>query len=202
MEQRRLRVLDRRGWRRIITDQMSNLDVPSSDLLKTLQWHINRTDVQRSASWSRAGSVLSANALVVAGATVLARSSSQTNVAIVGATLLPFVAALLPTYEASTVIAGPRSFGRRLTNLGTPPSILYSMIDTPSMGENLETFKALIRSRSASDEIDGAICELWRLGLLHEARSRHLHRATRWFILAIPLLALSIIVEFAVSVFS
>jgi hypothetical protein len=90
------------------------------ELVELLRWHILRADSQRGGMWTRAAAVLSADALVIAGAAVLVSAANKAAWWSLLTAALPLVAAMISVYEASNVIGGVPDWGRTFAEKDSP----------------------------------------------------------------------------------
>jgi hypothetical protein len=81
-------------------------------LIDVMRWHIVRADGQRQGLWMRAAALLSADALVIAGTTVLASAVSKAAWWSLATTALPLAATMISIFEAISVIGGVRNWGQ------------------------------------------------------------------------------------------
>jgi hypothetical protein len=168
--------------------------------LDAVHWHLAREDGQRAAVSTRAGAVLSANALVVAG-TALALSLKGTRSLSPGV----FVAALgtlvlvagSVTYATQALVMLRRT-ERRFSEPRSDASMLYNLSGISRRWPAFEEFRAMMMDQSPERQLRAALDELWRLSHLHRYRYLKLRRAT-WLLLASVCLLLATVVLAAVS---
>lgn len=162
------------------------------ETVEVIRWHILRADGQRSGMWTRAATVLSADALVIAGAAVLVSVASKAAWWSLVTAALPLAAAMISVYEASNVIGGVQDWGRTFTEENSPAPMFYSLPDTVKALRTYDQFRSNITGRSIESEVDDAASELWRISVLHRMRLRQLRRSIRWLQISLPLLILSV----------
>lgn len=163
----------------------------AKELIGVIRWHIVRADTQRGGLWTRAAAVLSADALVIAGAAVLASSVSNAAWWSVATAVLPIAAAMVSIFEVINMINGIRNWGAKFAEQNSPAPLLYSLPETVRNLRTYENFRATVVNRSAERELTDAMSELWRISVLHLERLHQLRRSTRWLQLSLPLLILS-----------
>jgi hypothetical protein len=168
--------------------------------LDAVHWHLAREDGQRAAVSTRAGAVLSTNALVVAG-TALAFSLKGTR----ALSLVVFLAALgtlvlvagSVTYATQALVMLRRT-ERRFTEPRSDASTLYNLSGINRRWPAFEEFRAAMMDQSPEQQLQGALDELWRISHLHRYRYLKLRRAT-WLLLAAICLLLATLALAAVS---
>ncbi len=163
---------------------------PSLDIV---HWHLMREDAQRTAISVRAGTVLSANTLVVAG-TALAFSLKKTEPLSLWV-FLPAIGALVlvggSVVYAAQALVMLRSTERRFTQPRTPASTVYSLSRISRTWTTFEDFRTAVVDLSPEQQLRGALDELWRVSQLHSYRYRRFRTATWLLLLAIAMLLIS-----------
>ena len=162
------------------------------ELVELLRWHILRADSQRGGMWTRAAAVLSADALVIAGAAVLVSAANKAAWWSLLTAALPLVAAMISVYEASNVIGGVRDWGRTFAEKDSPTPMFYSLPETVKSLITYDQFRSALTGRSIEGELEDAASELWRISVLHRVRLHQLRRSMRWLQASLPLLILSV----------
>lgn len=157
-----------------------------------MHWHMLRGDGLRSSLASRAGSVLSTNALIVASiALALGMRSQRPGSAVLASSLVTLTCIGISVVNASMALITVRRWRRQFTATGTKP-FLYSYA---GMHGDFEEFKSKLRSLAPEDVLELALVELWRCGNLYNYRYRRLRRALGWLLAAIILLFITIAVS-------
>ena len=162
-----------------------NLD----EQLERAHWHILRSDSLRASVASRAGTLLSTNALVIAGAALalgLKSHKPDTVVTILAIATLGCVAVSVmnASLAAVTIRRWARQFAKNKEHLGHigPP---YSFAEIDSTTSTFEDFKRRMANQSVDRLLEEALGELWRCGLLHCYRYAKLRIALRWLLAAL-----------------
>ena len=137
------------------------------EIVEVLRWHILRADSQRGGFWTRAATVLSADALVIAGAAVLVSVASKAAWWSLITAALPLAAAMVSVYEASNVIGGVQDWGRTFPEKGSPAPMFYSLPETVKILGTYGQFRSAIADRSIESEAEDAASELWRISVRH-----------------------------------
>lgn len=153
--------------------------------LDAVHWHLVREDSQRAAVSTRAGAVLSADALVVAG-TALALSLKGPR----SLSLWVFLTALgTLLLVASSVIYGTQALvmlrrtERSFSEPRSDSSTLYALSGISHRWPTFEQFRAAMMDQAPEQQLRGALDELWRVSHLHRYRYLKLRRAA-WLLLA------------------
>jgi hypothetical protein len=169
-----------------------NLD----DELDRVKWHILRTDSLRASVCARAGTVLSTNALVIAGiALAFGLKGHKPGLLI----LIPAVAALgcvaVSVVNASLALVTIRRWPRQFPQHKADPGPPYSLAEIDASALAFEDFRQRMLDQSTEQILEEALIELWRCGLLHSYRYARLRVALRWLLAAICLLAFAITIS-------
>ncbi|MFG1792489.1 hypothetical protein [Nocardia sp. NPDC049149] len=172
-----------------------SVDRPRGLNLDSVHWHLVREDAQRASISTRAGAVLSTNALVVAG-TALAislKGSRPLNPAV----FVPALCTLL--FVAASVVYATRALVMlRQTEVGfveprSGASMFYNLSGISRHWPTFEDFRAAAMNQSPEQQLRGALDELWRVSHLHLYRYLKLRRAA-WLLLAsIGLLVVTVV---------
>ncbi len=166
---------------------------PRGLTLEMVRWHLNREDQIRTTVWTRAGAVLSTNALVVAG-TALAFS--------VEGTKHPSVAVLCTAFGALLAVAGSVIFASlalvTMRNWPVLPidndaSILHAYPYVREHWTTFEDFRESVMNLSPEQQVRGALVELWKTTNLHRYQYFKLRVAMRCLISAIGFLQATVI---------
>ena len=161
--------------------------------LERVHWHIKRGDSLRASVASRAGTLLSTNALVVAGIALAFGLRSHKPgivvtilaIAALGCVAVSVMSAAMATM---TIVSWRRQFPRHQEYGGTP----YSFVEIDSGAQTFEDFRQRMANWSAQQALDEATAELWQCGILHRYRYLKLRVALRWLLGALCLLLAAI----------
>ncbi|MFF2555117.1 hypothetical protein ACFVUS_29220 [Nocardia sp. NPDC058058] len=163
--------------------------------IEAVHWHLAREDAQRAAVSTRAGAILSANTLVIAG-TALAFSLKGTRPLSIWV-FAPALGALVlvggSVVCATQALVMLRSSERRFSQPRTAASTLYSLSRISREWPTFEGFRAAMVDQSPEQQLRGALDELWRHSHLHLFRYRRLRQATWLLLLAISVLLVTVI---------
>lgn len=158
--------------------------------LQRVHWHILRGDSLRAGVASRAGTLLSTNALVVAGiALALGLKNHKPGVVVtilaIAALSCVAVSVMHAALATMTIRRWSRQFRRHArSTVGSP----YSFIEIDSGAQTFEQFSQRISSQGAEQILTDAVAELWQCGVLHRYRYIKLRIALRWLLAALCLL--------------
>jgi hypothetical protein len=157
--------------------------------IRFVQWHLNRYDLLRGSTASRAGAVLSAGAILSAGNAVILsqiltgspstlRPWSQVLTSV--ATLISMTLIVLSLFHASNVLVTRRSSRRMFDRNGNlPVSMLFNGTDTVEHITSFTDFSAVVRQQSYGEMLAAAEVELWIGMKQHRQRYVELRRAVR-----------------------
>jgi hypothetical protein len=164
-----------------------------SQQLEVIHWHILRGDNLRAAVATRAGAVLSTNALVVAG-TALAFGLRNHRPDAIGLTLalVALGAATVSIMSASLALTTLRTWEQHFRGDEAPIAFPYSYAELEGNRGAFEDFKLRTLSIPPDQQLDNALAELWRCGRLHSYRYHKLRVAMRWLLVALLFLMLTI----------
>lgn len=161
--------------------------------LDLVHWHMLRGDNLRAGLASRAGTLLSTDALIVAGVTLaLGLRNQHANYAVVAASLVTLVCVAVSVINASLVLMSVRRWQQHFGGTKAPQPFLYSYT---GMHGSYEDFKAKMLSQSQERLLEYALVELWRCGRLHTYRYAKLRRAVRWLLAALAFLFITIAIS-------
>ncbi|MFF0868462.1 hypothetical protein ACFYUV_42360 [Nonomuraea sp. NPDC003560] len=153
--------------------------------LNLAQWHLTRSDQLRLGLISRAGGILSANALVVTGVVFISGLNSSSISPITGTFALASLAAIAySTISAVGVFTGSRSIRRISLERDARAPIAFSYSDTISQISSAKDFRDAFTKQTAAETLDAAALELWRCICVHHARTKKLGSATRWMLVS------------------
>jgi hypothetical protein len=159
--------------------------------LDHIHWQLLRGDGLRGSLASRAGSVLSTDALIVAGvALALGFRGQRPNPAVLAAALVTFACVAVSVVNASMALMSVRRWHKQFGRPDKPGWFLYSYIGIASL--SFEEFKKRALSLSQNDLLELALAELWREAVLHGYRYRKLRLAVRWLLIALGVLLATI----------
>ncbi|WP_280409645.1 hypothetical protein [Nocardia brasiliensis] len=152
--------------------------------LDAVRWHIGREDQLRAAVSTRAGAVLSTNALVIAG-TALSfsfRDARRPNLTMLCTTLgaLLFVAGSV--IFASMALITLRRTDRQFFGPREDASAVYYYTGISDQWSTFDAFRESVMNQSQEQQFRGALVELWRAANLHRYRYRKL-RTAAWLLL-------------------
>lgn len=171
---------------------------PVEEQLSRVPWHILREDSLRASVAARAGTLLSTNALVVAGiALALGLGSRRPSAVVIAGTIATFACVFGSVTSAALATVSVFQWDRQYPGQAGSPGTVYSPIEH---GNGAATFEEFMRQRAAEFPervLNEALRELWNCTQLHRNRYQWLRRALRWLLAA--LLCLLITVGLAVS---
>jgi len=161
--------------------------------LSRLHWHIIRSDSLRGSVASRAGILLSTNALVITGITLaLGWSSRRPGTLLVTGVLMTFVSIGFSIINAALANVTIHRRRRRSPDQGVRPASVYSFVDY-SGSETFEEFEQLITSQTPEETLQEALRELWSCRHLHRYRYARLRHALRWLLAALATLLITVV---------
>lgn len=154
--------------------------------IASARWHTLRYDALRASLASRATFVVSVNAIVVAGTSLLFNQARPVDlaggrvafaVASVGAAVT-LLYSVLSVARAIGVLAERRHW--RTLFGDDPPSIaFYQHTDTFRRLSTYQAFEAEFKGQSREDELQSAVANLWVIMRMHQHRYGYLRRAVR-----------------------
>jgi hypothetical protein len=164
------------------------------DKLTLVQWNIARYDQIRSSTGSRASLLVSANALLLTGATILFSNYNNIErptgcwqsfvttafIVALGATL---VFTLLSVWFCVGAISAykTRKTSRRIFRDKMPSRFIFNWGDTLRLGAGYENFWTKMQGLTRSDALNAASAELWSAIYQHSKRHGHLRKGIRLF---------------------
>ena len=165
---------------------------PVEEQLSRVHWHILRGDSLRSTVAARAGTLLSTNALVVAGiALAVGSGNHRPSVIVIVATLVTFVCVFGSVTSAVLAMVSTFRWSRQFPDEAASSGTIYSFVDS-SGARTFEDFKQQRATESAEKILDDALRELWRISQLHRDRYRWLRRGHRWLFVALMWLLITV----------
>lgn len=159
--------------------------------LDMIRWHLSRSDAQRSGLWTRAGAVLTADTLVIAGAALMLTLGTRSSGGSLVAALVALVFVLMSTVEIMRVIAAVWEWRRSFPAADSPTPLLFCMLDTVRASTGFADFKEKAAAQTLKEQVDAGMSELWRISVLHTKRIYQLRRAARWLMLSVISLVIS-----------
>jgi hypothetical protein len=157
-------------------------DVPSTDLLEYLRWHIDRYDRIRSSTSARASILLSANSVLLAGVAILANLFTRAAIIdspfymtiifliLTGITLILILTSVLNCISAIAA----RKTVRAMHADEIPSRFLFNRGDTIRSVDGYSSFVAKVTSHATESAIGNAAAELWTDIVQHSRRHRYL----------------------------
>jgi hypothetical protein len=163
--------------------------------LELVNWHVLRGDGLRAGLASRAGTLLSTDALIVAGvALAVGLKSPHVGYAVLATSVATLACAGVSVVNASLVLVTVRRWKHKFVDTGAPEPFLYSYTGIEEHGD-FEEFRARLLGTSRERLLDHALTELWRSGTLHDYRYRKLRQAMKWLLAAIMLLFITLTIS-------
>jgi hypothetical protein len=142
---------------------------------------------------TRAGAVLSTNALVVAGiALAFGFRDRQPDAVGLALALGDLGAATFSVVNASLALTTLRTWERQFRDDDAPVAFPYSYAQLEDSRGTFEEFKQRTLSLPPEQQLNNALAELWRCGRLHAYRYNKLRIAMRWLLAALLLLMLTV----------
>ena len=183
------------GWQHRL---VSASDQPRSKVeqqLDLVNWHILRGDGLRTGLAGRAGTLLSTDALIVAGvALAVGLRSPRAGYAVLATSVATLACVGVSVLNASLVLVTVRRWRDQFPGTGAPEPFLYSYTGIEE-GGSFEEFKARLLATSREGLLEHALTELWRSGTLHDYRYRKLRLAMKWLLAAILLLFITLTIS-------
>ncbi|TYK44059.1 hypothetical protein [Actinomadura decatromicini] len=156
--------------------------------LEALHWHIVRCDHLRAGVASRAGAVLSTNALVIAGTTlVLSLRDQKPDALLVAIALASLGCVAFSVGGAALALISLRSWRPQSRDQGTATSFLYCYVEADEVTNTFETFKHRALTASSDELLEFALVELWRCCRLYRYRYKRLRIAVCLLLAALVL---------------
>jgi hypothetical protein len=164
------------------------------DKLTLVQWNIARYDQIRSSTGSRASLLVSANALLLTGATILFSTyndieqpagwwQSFVTTAFIVALGVTFIFTLLSVWFCVGAISAykTRKTSRRVFREKLPSRFIFNWGDTLRLGAGYENFWTKMQGLTRSDALNSASAELWSAIYQHSKRHGQLRKGIRLF---------------------
>lgn len=167
--------------------------------LDDVKWHLTRYDALRVSLASRGALILSADALIAAGSTVLAgQRISQMGSFNVAATLIS-VASLLSVGTSVTFAAGAiinvRPW-RSSHKEHLPRSILFDASDTVAVIRSFEDFEQIFLATDDEMALRSAIVNLWKCITSYKHRYARLRKALQFLFAGLWIFLLGVALQF------
>lgn len=159
---------------------------PAEEQLETVHWHLLRSDHLRSGVASRAGTLLSTNALVVAGiALAFSLRSQRPGAVVIVIAMAALGCVVISVGSAALALVTVRSWPRQFRDHMTPTAFLYCYAESSRTSKTFEAFKHRVIAASPDELLEFALAELWRCGRLHEYRYGKIRVAMFWLVAAL-----------------
>ncbi|KJY25454.1 hypothetical protein [Streptomyces sp. NRRL S-495] len=153
------------------------------DRLHLAQWRLVRADGLRLGLVNRAGTLLSANALVMTGVVFASgATSSDVSPAIGAVGLVALVVSACSAALAASVLTGSGKLPALAQPLDSVVPIAFSYGDTVKAFSSPEHFRAGLAAQTVEAAADAAALELWRCISVHQLRARRMRRATQYLL--------------------
>lgn len=166
--------------------------------LSRVHWHILREDSLRASVAARAGTLLSTNALVVAGiALAIGLRDRPAGAVVITGTVATFACVFGSVTSAVLATVSLFPWDRRYRGQANSRGTVYCPIEHGSGAATFEDFMQQRATESPERVLNEALRELWQCTQLHFDRYQWLRRGLRWLLAA--LLCLLITVGLAVS---
>ncbi|MFB8242877.1 hypothetical protein ACFC58_40715 [Kitasatospora purpeofusca] len=151
--------------------------------MQLAQWHLVRADALRLGLVNRAGTLLSANAIVMTGVVFASGATASDVSPVIGAVgLVALVVSACSAALAASVLTG----SGKLPTLSQPPDavvpVAFSYGDTVKAFASPEEFRAGLSAQTVEAAADAAALELWRCISVHQLRARRMRRATQYLV--------------------
>ena len=137
---------------------------PVEEQLSRVHWHILRGDSLRGTIASRAGTLLSTNALVVAGiALAVGWGNHRPGVIVIVATVVTFACVFGSVTSAVLATVSLFHWDRQFPDQAGSTGTIYGFVEHGSGAETFEDFKQQRATESGEQILDGALRELWQI---------------------------------------
>ncbi|GLY88419.1 hypothetical protein [Actinoallomurus iriomotensis] len=162
--------------------ERSESDTDLEKHLDSIHWFMERGDKQRASLAARAGTLVSANTLIVAGVAAFSTYHKPSVETIVGL-LIVLLFILVSTFSAIRVLLNVREFAR-FNEEGLPSTLTYNSKFTLDRAKSYQEFRELFMTQTLEERVDSALVELWRNLRIQQFRYSWLRIAITWFTLA------------------
>jgi hypothetical protein len=159
--------------------------------LELAHWHLLRSDQLRASVAARAGSLMSANTLVVGGIAIILTLRGKPGLLAMIGSLLALLCVAVSTVAASMALITLRRWHVHFTERSWRKSFIYNSVN-PQGVNTVDDFKERFHRESDRDRLDDALNELWRCGILHGYRYRRLRLASQALLAGIIFLLLGV----------
>ena len=179
----------------------SRASISSGQRLEDVKWHLIRYDNLRISLASRGGLVLSADALIAAGATVLVgqRISQRGGIAMTTAVAIIGVLSLLcvgvSVTFAARAIANIRPW-RSVIEDDASQSIFFDASDTAVTVKSLQDFEYLLHDVDEDTVLRYAIIDLWKCIRAYRSRYNRLRMSLRFLLIALWIFLSAVVLQF------
>ena len=168
--------------------------------LDLVRWHLDRYDRLRGSVAGRAAMVLSANALLLAGATFLLRTLPvpaegvvrTLKVCVASATLPILVLVAVSVAFGLNAVVSPKKTSRQLFGAAIPNRFVFIHRDTVETCKDYRSFAEEFLAQSTEETLESAQATLWTVIKQHHLRYKNLRRAVRTLALSVPLFLLAV----------
>jgi hypothetical protein len=164
------------------------------EALDLVKWNITRYDQIRASTASRASLLVSANALLLAGTTLLLNgydiSDAHKNWKQHAITIC-FALAVVTTFTSIAIsiwycVGAVSAYKRRRTSRQVfrnklPSRFIFNWGDTLRTSEDFQAFLSTLRSSTSEDTLKAASAELWSVIYQHSTKHRSLRMGIRFF---------------------
>ncbi|TKK86462.1 hypothetical protein FDA94_21855 [Herbidospora galbida] len=156
--------------------------------LELVMWMINRYDLLRSSTASRATLLVSANTFLLTGTALLltvygnARPNepSWLSIAFIGFFFATISAILASIWDCVSAIAAQKT-SRSVTPSAIPSRFAFNWGDTLKEVSTFSDFSTRLTEANLQDKLGFAVSELWTAINQHKRKHRHLRRGVRLF---------------------
>jgi hypothetical protein len=161
--------------------------------LSRVHWHILREDSLRASVAARAGTLLSTNALVVAGiALAVGLSGRRAGALVITGTVATFACVFGSVTSAVLATVSLFPWDRRYPDQANMRGTVYCPIEHGSGAATFEDFMQQRATESPERVLNEALRELWQCTQLHCDRYRWLRGGLRWLLAALFCLLITV----------
>lgn len=182
-------------------EDLEPLRIRPNELLSEIKWHLLRYDSLRLSLASRGALVLSANALVATGATVLAgqrnvTSNADNGLAMAAGTILTLILVGSSVSYSTSAIMNIRPWRKSYGNQ-IPIAIVYDASDTIREMASFNEFSDMLHKMTDTDALGYAISNLWRSVVSYRARYTRLRTAVKLLFAGLCLFLITVAIQLA-----
>lgn len=164
--------------------------------LNRVHWHILRADGLRGSIAARAGTLLSTNALVVAGvALALGWTGHRPGAIVIVGTVVTFACVGISVTNAALATMTVFRWRPQLPDHAVWRGTIYSFVSHGSGAETFDDFKRQRATESSEQILEEALRELWENSHLHRHRYKRLRSALRWLLAGLACLFITIVIS-------